>query len=389
CCHGFHALAVHLWWCPDPIAAAVLTKTTLQVKQDGAMRLQRIEDGCESPSDLIDINTDQDDSNLGLDVEPTYQVSKVWVALEEALAAYVIEEENTALLEHHRGTASDWKKAKEKCCLRINDGRKGCRPRYRRHASPVHEETQQQDETPPEQPHAKRPRVIVACDHYMSHLDDAHLTELNFLIKAAEESLTIVRIPPETGVLTHAQGLDTDDPSDALIDPALLAISQVLSRTTPIPTATISDPPAGTSTNNGLSHFSYSSPSAPNEDPPSLNPDLLSPRSWLHLQKHLYMRRHQAKLWGQLDSAHNLTLTFPGLLTTVHNAKEVETTPAPSMSCLPDIEADDQQPTKPKHSKSGLTFLYKIRAIFRELGIDAAYLRAQGMDLIHLCGWRA
>ena len=68
----------------------------------------------------------------------------------------------------------------------------------------------------------------------------------------------------------------------------------VLSRTTPIPTATppiISEPPAGASTNNGLSHFSYSGPSVPNEDPPSLNPDLLSPRSWLRLQKHLYMRR--------------------------------------------------------------------------------------------------
>ncbi|KIM50953.1 hypothetical protein SCLCIDRAFT_33857 [Scleroderma citrinum Foug A] len=119
----------------------------------------------------------------------------------------------------------------------------------------------------------------------MSHLDDAHLTKLNFLIKAAEESSTIensVRVPPETGVLTHAQGLDTDDPSDALIDPALLAISQVLSRTTPIPTATISDPPAGTSTNNA--HFSYSGPSVPNEDPPGLNPDLLSPRLYNTLE---------------------------------------------------------------------------------------------------------
>ena len=94
---------------------------------------------------------------------------------------------------------------------------------------PVREETQQQDETPPEQPHAKRPRVVIAHDHYMSHLDDAHLTKLNFLIKAAEELSTIVRIPPETGVPTHAQGLDTDDPSDALIDPALLAISRGIS----------------------------------------------------------------------------------------------------------------------------------------------------------------
>ena len=102
----------------------------MQVKQDSATCLQRIEDGCESPSDLTDINTDQDDSDSGLDVEPVYQVSEAWVAPEEVLAAYVIEEENTALLKHHRGTASDWKKAKEKRRPRIDDGRKGHRPRY-------------------------------------------------------------------------------------------------------------------------------------------------------------------------------------------------------------------------------------------------------------------
>ena len=246
----FRALAVYSRWRPDLIAAAISTKTTLQVEQylaaleDGATRLQRIEDGDESSSDLADVDTDQDDSDSGLDAEPAYQVSEAWVAAEEALAAHVIEEENAALLEHHRGTASDWKKAKEKRRPRIDDGRKGRRPRYRRRgarrftpedsptlkhardASPVREEAQQQDETPPEQPRAKRPRVVVARDDYMSHLDDAHLTELNILIRAAEESSTIVRIPPETGVPTHAQGLDTDDPSDALIDPALLAISR-------------------------------------------------------------------------------------------------------------------------------------------------------------------
>ena len=70
CCHGFRALAVHSRWRPDPIAAAISTKTTLQVKQDGATRLQRIEDGDESLSDLTDIDTDQDDSDSGLDVKP-------------------------------------------------------------------------------------------------------------------------------------------------------------------------------------------------------------------------------------------------------------------------------------------------------------------------------
>ena len=57
-------------------------------------------------------------------------MSEAWVAPEEALAVYVIEEENTALLEHHRGTASDWKKAKENRRPCIDDGHKGHRPRY-------------------------------------------------------------------------------------------------------------------------------------------------------------------------------------------------------------------------------------------------------------------
>ena len=137
----FCALAVHSQWRPDLIAAAISTKTTLQVKQylaaleDGAMHLQRIEDGDKSLSNLADIDTDQDDSDSDLNVEPAYQVSEAWIAAQEVLAAYVIKEENAALLEHYRGTALDWKNAREKHPLghpHINDGRKGHRPRYRR-----------------------------------------------------------------------------------------------------------------------------------------------------------------------------------------------------------------------------------------------------------------
>ena len=135
----FRALTVHSQWHPDLIAAAISTKTTWQVKQclaaleDGAMHLQRIEDGDESPSNLADIDTDQDDSNSDLNVEPAYQVSEAWIAAQEALTAYVIKEENAALLKCYRGTASDRKKAREKHLLGrlcINDGRKGHCPHY-------------------------------------------------------------------------------------------------------------------------------------------------------------------------------------------------------------------------------------------------------------------
>ena len=135
----FCALAVHSQWRPDLIAAAISTKTTLQVKQylaaleDGAMHLQRIEDGDKSLSNLADIDTDQDDSDSDLNVEPAYQVSEAWIAAQEALTAYVIKEENAALLKCYRGTASDRKKAREKHLLGrlcINDGRKGHCPHY-------------------------------------------------------------------------------------------------------------------------------------------------------------------------------------------------------------------------------------------------------------------
>ena len=142
----------------------------------------------------------------------------------------------------------------------------------------------------------------------------------------------------------------------------------------------ISEHHAGTFTNIGLSHFSYIGPNAPHEGPPGLNPDLLSPKSRRRLQKRLYMRRHRAKLQGHLDSSQSPTATFPGRLKAGRKPKK---TSAPSTTCTSDIESDDQQSAKPKQNKSGLTLPYKLRAIFSELGIDAAYLRAQRMDLIH------
>jgi len=229
----FRALAVYSRWRPDLIAAAIPTRTTWQIEQylaaleDGASRIQ---DGDESLSD-----SDQHDSDS--DIEPAYQVSEAWVAVEEALASHVIEEENAALLERRRGKAPE---KRPRGRPRINDGRKGRRPRYRRrgarrftpddkedsstlkHASPVREDAMAVEETPPEQPRKKRPRVTVAREDYMTHLDDAHLTVLDTFLREGEESIENSRdvVPPETGH-TH-----TDDPSNALIDPALLAMSR-------------------------------------------------------------------------------------------------------------------------------------------------------------------
>ena len=75
-------------------------------------------------------------------------------------------------------------------------------------------------------------------------------------------------------------------------------------------------------------------------------------------------------------------MAFPGRLKPGRKPKTVDT-PAPSLTHDSDTESDDQLLAK-KHRQRGLTLPYKLRAIFSELGVDAAYLRAQGMDLIHL-----
>ena len=118
------------------------------------------------------------------------------------------------------------------------------------------------------------------------------------------------------------------------------------------------------------------------EDPPTVNPDLLSPKSRRRLQKRLYMRRRRAKLQGQDPTETMDTMAFPGRLKPGRKTKRVDA-PAPCPTRGSDTESDDQLPAK-KHSQRGLTLPYKLRAIFSELGVDAAYLRAQGMDLIHL-----
>ena len=210
----FRALAVHSRWRPDLIAAALPTKTAWQVDH----YLAALEEGA--------AGDDTDESDSDLEIEPAYEVSEAWIAAEEALASDVIEEENLALLERHDGTGDDEDGMEEK-----KEKRPRGRPRVRhsgrrRRGARLSPDTDEDAHTPEpspaavedEPPRTKRRRVTVSCQDYMSHLDEAHLTVLDALLREGEESSRTPgsSVPPETD----------DDPSNALIDPALLAVSR-------------------------------------------------------------------------------------------------------------------------------------------------------------------
>ena len=211
----FRALVIYSRWRPDLIAAALPTKTAWQVEQ----YLVALEEGAAGD------DTDEGDSDL--EIEPAYEVSEAWVAAEEALALHVIEEENLALLERHGGTVDDEDGTEEKKKRPRGRPRVHHSGRRRRGARRLSPDTDEDAHTPKpssdpveEEPlRTKRPRVTVSCQDYMTYLDEAHLTVLDSLLREGEELRTAgSSVPPET--------TDVDDPSNALIDPVLLAVSQ-------------------------------------------------------------------------------------------------------------------------------------------------------------------
>ncbi|KAF8845930.1 hypothetical protein BDN67DRAFT_3301 [Paxillus ammoniavirescens] len=213
-------------------------------------------------------------------------------------------------------------------------------------------------------------------------------------------------------------------PSNAMIDPVLLALSGVTSGSVPtVPPASTPDLPADPSkpallaTTSSQPFPSHQFPSTlsqlgapnmltcpntsnvviPNPNPnPDPDPALLSPRSRRRLQKRLYMRRRRALLHGDnagsesvlattdKSKAMNMEKLKPGkkAKTEQCNMSAVSTS-VPGSEAPSDVESEAAKEIS-KKAKGGLTLPYKLRAEFAALGVDAAYLRAQGMDLLHL-----
>ncbi|KAI6100544.1 hypothetical protein F5141DRAFT_1139332 [Pisolithus sp. B1] len=463
----FRALSAYSRWRPDLIAAAVPTRSVWEVDlylaalEEGAECLDRAEKG---DGYLSDFDLDEEDSGSDLELEPAHEVSDAWVAVEETLASCIIQGDNSALLERYRNSLRA-KKGKEKEKRprgrpRKGDGTNARRP-YRRlgarklasyadakpqgcvdsqHAAGTQVDrssvARRAETMSPNEPPAKRLRLGKREDH-LACLGDAHLSALDSILRDHEESLRMERsckenqdaasphleiregTPPshehEREMRTIMNVTDTiaDDPSNAMIDPVLLAISGVPSSTTTtmssIPIKTIpaadrsplvsSGPPL---TKASVIHdarqdtvdFVQSHVRAASEDPAALNLDLLSPKSRRRLQKRLYMRRRRARLHGKEDASYSATevetadigqIVGLGRLKPGRKAKDKSRCTTPKSSApTPNVESDDEEPTKVKQTTHGLTLRSKLKSMFSKLGVDAAYLRVQGMDLLHL-----
>ncbi|KAI6043449.1 hypothetical protein EDC04DRAFT_2651319 [Pisolithus marmoratus] len=434
----FRALSVYSRWRPDLIAAAVPTRSALEVDlylvalEEGAQRLERAENGGESLSDL---DVDEEDSGFDSELEPAYEVSDAWVGIEESLASYIIEGENSALLERYRNPFSAEKgKAKRRLGRPRIGG--GSRPRYRRRgarrfASDVDAQSQgrvdsqREGETQAHQssvarqvqtmssdgPLPKRPRLGKRED-YLTCLGDAHLRVLDSILRDDEESamMEMCRREYQDAASPLSETWEGDSPDRKheremqtvtnVIDTELLAMSGVPGNTT----STMTSVPTTSTTGTGRSPPASSGPPptkatvthdarqdtvdvvqsgfrAANEAPAMLNLDLLSPILRRRLQNRLYMRRRRAKLKGKQEASYSTTESESADIGwNVPKDKSRGTTPE-SPTPTSDVESDNDKPTK---AKRYLTLHTKLRSMYSKLDIDAAYLRAQGMDLLHL-----
>lgn len=131
----------------------------------------------------------------------------------------------------------------------------------------------------------------------------------------------------------------------------------------------------GPFTNNELSHFSYSGPSTSNENPA--------------LQSHVVAYRNISICDDIVQNCRtSMILHIPGCLKVGHKQKNIKTILALLTVHVLDIELNDQQPAKPKHSKSVLILPYKLRAIFGELMWHTCMCRGWTSYIsAHWCTW--
>lgn len=242
--------------------------------------------------------------------------------------------------------------------------------------------------------------------NYMGCLDDAHLMVLDAILRESEEASKIEAIYEQNQGIgsTREVALNMEDEHQFQSSKATTAILDVDQSSAMIHPMSAIGAHARASValhQSVMSNFSLtaSAPSIPrsNNSPVEVQATrltrALSPVSWRRLQKRLYMRKRRAKLQGKSDTsqaynAHNMdggsTLDIRRLKPGRKPKTHIQEIPSRSSSpAMPD-NADGQKLKQRKACQGGLTLLYKLRAKFREEGIDGAYLRGQEMDLFHL-----
>jgi uncharacterized protein YdaU (DUF1376 family) len=299
----------------------------------------------------------------------------------------------------------------------------------------------------PERKRSRDPSIVPASkrEALMSRLEVPHLLVLDSILRVDEEgmkdksksregSVTTALLtehgdegPPDaresslSDRITGPSGTSNvpESSSNAVIDPVLLALSGVADPTgrqsgqggsegTTTNCVPVPAPAQGSSSlldaSSQLASLEESAQARtsnmftlPQDNGTLTNPDatanaeesdlsLFSPRSRRRIQKRLYMRRKRAILVenGAVAVDTGIGKLKPGKKSkSARSETPVVSTSVPCSEAPSDAEAELPQNVR-KKNKPGLTLPYKLKAQFAKLGIDAAYIRSQGMDLLNL-----
>ncbi|KAG8220465.1 hypothetical protein J3R82DRAFT_3160 [Butyriboletus roseoflavus] len=402
-------------------------------------------DGSSSDSRSHSGSDTDEDQNLDL-CEPALEVSQTWIDVEERMASWIVREEYLASVKGVADADAedvDDRPPKRKRGRPRGAGKGRTHNRIRRQTvssegfrSPVHR-------SPSPRPSSTSAREREAL---MGRLELSHLMVLDGVLREYEEAIkeksksregsVVAATPIEHGdaeaprvrgaevlglspQITAPQGTSiVPSPSNAVIDPVLLALSypagcqpgrkpskSTLTSCAPahVPTQGPSSLPNAscqpTSSSQPGTNNTFTFPlrsAAPTNPNPTANDEsdlsLFSPRSRRRIQKRLHMRRKRALLRengaASEDAVHaGIDRLKPGKkgkkARSERNEPSLVSTSVSCSEAPSDVETQLPENVL-KKGKAGLTLPYKLKAQFAELGIDAEYLRGQGMDFLNL-----
>ncbi|KAG9312254.1 hypothetical protein JVU11DRAFT_7556 [Chiua virens] len=390
----FRALSIHSRWRPDLIAACIPTKHAWERRRQSTWRCPVTD------VRTADASAAHSEPDTGEEAwawcEPALEVSQAWIDVEERMASWIVQQEGLMSVEEEDVDCRGRRRGITQADARTEP---------RRYSLAVDDDCRSPSLGSPSTSARQLSVLSSRREALMGCLESAHLLVLDGILREGEEAtkekgksregsvmgttptqhgdydehqVDVQRLSNRTSM---TQGTSNDSgPFNVAIDPVLLALSGDADPVGRHPRTSLevsSQPGAG-----NMLVF-------PLDDPgPSENVDsdlsVLSPRSRRRIQKRLYMRRKRATLRedGVIDTG--VLKLKPGKKAKVDRRE----TPAISQSVL-DSEGPSDDEGEPaenvrRKNKGGLTLPYKLKAQFGELGIDAAYLRSQGMDLLNL-----
>ncbi|KAH0829035.1 hypothetical protein J3R83DRAFT_2490 [Lanmaoa asiatica] len=369
---------------------------TLAMQQGGEDVDMQVDRSSSDTSSHSDSDTDGEEDLY----EPALEVSQAWIDAEERMASWIVHEEHLASVggdaaadtevaddeapKRKRGRPRGTGKGRAQGWVRGQRiSNEGCHSPPSVHRSPSPEPTSM---------FARKREAL------MDRLEVPHLLVLDSILRESEETMKGKSKSREGSVTTATPTEHGDEKVPRVHDAEASSLSQRITApqgTTNVSPNVVIDPvllalSGGADLVGGVPRESTSTSCAPTKLR-SVESDLslFSPRSRRRIQKRLYMRRKRALLRENGAASEGVVHTGIEKLRPGKKANSERSEASNVSTPVPCSEATSDAEMKPsenvvKKNKPGLTLPYKLKAQFTESGIDAAFLRGQGMDLLNL-----